>query len=155
MTNFRTGYEQPKRFAKTFIEPSQAHQCFAKECDINHIAARYKQTGLLEHVNRASGAYMDVTGMEDYQSNLNLVMAANAQFMELPAALRKEFNNNPSELHAFLLDSSNRDRAIELGLIEKPASERHIDAIYPPAPKPQILPEVPSSGSPGGEKPTS
>lgn len=40
--------------------------------------------------------------------------------MELPATLRREFDNDPVKLLAFLQDENNRDRAIQLGLVNAP-----------------------------------
>lgn len=69
----------------------------------------------------APGFYGDFTGVEDYHTNLERIRKADESFMTLPAKIRKEFDNDPGKLLAFLSDESNREKAIELGILEKPA----------------------------------
>jgi phage internal scaffolding protein len=47
----------------------------------------------------------------------NLIEAQNA-FKTLPASIRAEFNNDPAQVIDFLNDPANRDKAIEIGLID-------------------------------------
>lgn len=66
--------------------------------------------------------YGDFSSVEDYQAAVNSVMQAQDQFMALPAQIRKRFDNDPAQLIAFMNDPGNASEAIELGLIEEPAS---------------------------------
>jgi phage internal scaffolding protein len=50
---------------------------------------------------------------------MHYIMEAQNRFMELPAKVRKEFDNDPGAFLAFLENPNNYDRAIELGLIER------------------------------------
>jgi phage internal scaffolding protein len=94
-------------------------QHFKDETDINNILRQFNITGLLPE-NKLSPRYGDFTGISDYQSALNAVIAAESEFDALPAQIRARFNNNPEELIQFLENDKNYDEAVKLGLVEKP-----------------------------------
>jgi phage internal scaffolding protein len=94
-------------------------QHYKDECDINNILRQFNVTGLLPE-NTLSPRYGDFTGISDYQSALNQVIAAEDEFMRLPAQIRARFDNDPSNLIEFLENSDNKDEAIKLGLVNKP-----------------------------------
>lgn len=97
---------------------SKTKQSMAAACDINNIMVRYEKTGLIDHVKQG-GSYGDFSNVQDYHASMNAVLEANEAFMTLPAKLRKEFNNDPSQLIEFMNDPKNKEKAEELGLIEK------------------------------------
>lgn len=98
-------------------EPSLAQQHFKDECDINNILRQFNITGLLPE-SPLSPRYGDFTGIVDYHSALNAVIAAEDGFMTLPAEIRARFDNDPANLINFLDDPENKHQAIELGLID-------------------------------------
>jgi len=98
-------------------EPSLAQQHFKDECDINNILRQFNITGLLPE-SPLSPRYGDFTGINDYQSALNAVIAAEDGFMTLPAGIRAQFGNDPEQLINFLDNPENKDEAIRLGLID-------------------------------------
>jgi phage internal scaffolding protein len=91
-------------------------QHFKDECDINNILRQFNITGLLPE-SALSPRYGDFTGISDYQSALNQVIAAEDEFMRLPADLRARFANDPAQLIEFLDNSDNKNEAISLGLV--------------------------------------
>ena len=101
---------------KKFTKPSKAKQSFKAECNVNNIMKKYEKYGIIEHVNNHQAAYGDFSDVSDYQTSLNAVMAANDAFMELPAAIRKQFDNNPATFVAFVEDPNNQEKLIEMGL---------------------------------------
>ena len=103
-------------------EPSLTQQHFKDETDINNILRQFNITGLLPE-QPLSPRYGDFTGIGDYHSALNAVIAAEDQFMALPANLRARFENDPAQLIAFLSDENNRSEAEKLGLLEIPKAE--------------------------------
>lgn len=103
-------------------EPSLAQQHYKDECDINTILERFNITGVLPQV-ALSPRYGDFTGIGDYHTALNRVLAAQEEFDALPAQIRAKFNNDPAQLIEFLEDENNRPEAEELGLVEKAAAE--------------------------------
>jgi len=97
-------------------DPSLAQQNFKDECDINHIVKQFGLTGELPG-KPLSPQYGDFTGVLDYHSAVNAVLAAQDDFMELPAQMRSRFDNDPAKLIDFLTDEGNREEAIKLGLV--------------------------------------
>ena len=91
-------------------------QHFKDECDINNILRQFNITGLLPEAP-LSPRYGDFTGIGDYHSALNQVIAAEDEFMRLPAQIRSRFDNDPAKLIDFLEKSENKDEAIKLGLV--------------------------------------
>lgn len=100
------------------IIPSKTQQSFKEECDINEIVRRFGITGQLPENYRApvSG---DFTGISDYHSALNAVIAADAEFMKLDASIRERFNNDPAALIEFIENKDNIDEARKLGIVDK------------------------------------
>jgi len=103
-------------------EPSLAQQHFKEECDINNILQKFNITGLLPEAP-LSPRYGDFTGIGDYHTALNRVIAAQDEFEALPAQIRARFQNDPAQLIEFLENESNRPEAEKLGLVEKAAAE--------------------------------
>lgn len=106
---------------------SVAQQQFAKECDINEIVRRFGLTGQMPTVLKLPQSG-DFTGVSDFKSALDAVIAAQEGFMELPADVRDRFRNDPQRLLEFMADEKNRDEAIKLGLVSAPV-ERPRDAV--------------------------
>lgn len=104
-------------------DPSLAQQNFKDETDINYIVRQFGLTGELPG-QTISPQYGDFTGVLDYHSAVNAVLAAQDEFMDLPAQMRARFDNDPAKLIDFLGNDENREEAIKLGLLaQKPISE--------------------------------
>lgn len=112
-------------------EPSLAQQHFKDECDINNILQKFSITGILPEAP-LSPRYGDFSGIGDYHTALNRVIAAQDEFEALPAQIRARFQNDPAQLIEFLADENNRPEAEELGLVEKAAAEVVEAAIVTP-----------------------
>lgn len=106
-------------------DASRTQQHFKDETDINNILRQFNVTGLLPQ-KAMSPRYGDFTGVGDYQTALNQVIAAEGEFMTLPAQLRAKFNNDPQELIEFLNNPENIDEARKLGLVNKPEASAPI-----------------------------
>jgi phage internal scaffolding protein len=103
-----------------FTKPSRTQQQFRDECDINHILERFNITGQLP-VAGLQPEYGDFSGITDYQSALNAVMAAQDSFLELPARIRARFDNDPALFVDFASDEANRDELKAMGLLRQEA----------------------------------
>lgn len=100
-------------------DASRTQQNFKDQVDINLIMKRWLKTGVMP-VSDVSGLYYgDFTGDNDYMSLSNKLIRAEESFMNLPAQVRKRFDNNPAELLAFVSDKANLEEAISLGLVVK------------------------------------
>jgi phage internal scaffolding protein len=93
-----------------------AQQHFKDECDINNIVNQFIRTGT-QPIPADLSHYGDFSGVNDYHSAMNSIIASEDAFMALPATLRAEFENDPAQLIEFLNNSENYDRAVELGII--------------------------------------
>lgn len=100
-----------------------AQQQFAEECDINTILQRFNITGQLPDAP-LSPRYGDFTGISDYKTALDRVIAAKEEFGSLPAPIRARFNNDPAQLIEFLENEQNRSEAEDLGLVTKKELEQ-------------------------------
>jgi len=103
-------------------DASLAQQHFKEECDINTILQKFNVTGLLPE-QPLTPRYGDFTGIGDYHTAMNRVIAVQDEFEALPAQIRARFNNDPAQLIEFLENSENRPEAEELGLVEKATAE--------------------------------
>lgn len=132
--------KRPRVYSDT-TGPSKTQQHERDSCDINLIISKYATTGLLGRENAQKPHYGDFTTSGDYLIARNQLLEADAIFAALPSDIRKKFQNNPSELIGFIDDPSNRDEAIELGLLPKPI---HVPTPPPePATPPQKETETP------------
>ena len=125
---FRTAYSKPVKVVVDFTDidgnplPTPTQQHAKAECDINNILKQYDRTGLITHINSAKAQYGDFTEVNEYQESLNRVMMAQEAFMELPSAIRKQFENDPGQFFEFATNPENQDAMVEMGLAERPIS---------------------------------
>lgn len=89
-------------------------QASKEECDINVIVAKYLRTGVPPEQRQV--IYADLSEIPDLREAIHMVNDAQQAFMELPAEVRREFDNDPVKLVEFAQDPRNLDRAVELGL---------------------------------------
>lgn len=117
---FKTIYNYKQKDGVKNTSPSMTQQQFKAECDINRIMDRYLRTGVLSDPlsQRKPGTYGDFSELGDYMENMNKVVEAQNMFEALPARIRERFANNPANMIEFVMDSSNRDEAVKLGLLQ-------------------------------------
>lgn len=128
--------------------PSRTKQAHKQECDINHILARYKRTGVLDFQQRHEPQYGDVTAI-DFQEAQFTVAKANGMFAAMPAHLRARFDNDPGKFLTFVHDERNRVEAEDLGLLKPRAA-----APAPTAAPAQPAPSEPPAGATTSPTPT-
>lgn len=121
-------------------EEDRAKQSFKEECDINTIMEKFRVNGIPPIAPLPNG-YGDFTGISDYQSAMNVIVAANEAFEEMPSKIRNRFNNDPREFVDFCTDENNKEELIKLGLLKK------IEAA-PQPPAPDVPPEPPAEDIP-------
>lgn len=128
--------EEGKPLPGCEVVTEQSHKKF---CDVNHILTQYDKTGLLVHMNRATAHYGDFTQVNEYRESLELVMAAQEAFAELPSGVRKRFENDPGQFMEFITNPANIDEARDMGLAEAIKVE-------PPV-KVEVINQPPAEGS--------
>jgi len=92
----------------------QAHK---QETDMNYILRDYKRTGFIRHAKENQGRYDDIS-VQDFQEAMFVVAEANNMFAELPANLRKDFNNDPSQFLGFVQNPDNQEKLQQMGIIK-------------------------------------
>lgn len=134
-------------------DESLAVQASKDECDINYIVKKYLRTGEMPAQKQA--LYADISQLTGLQDALHMVDAAEAAFMELPAEVRRHFDNDPVKLVEFAHDDRNYDKAVELGLVlPKPPSQPGAGGapvpggVKPPVPGAGSAPSQPASSGP-------
>ena len=96
-------------------EPTLAKQEFKDDADINNIMYKYGVTGELPQI--AGAVFGDFSSTMSYHDMQNTLIASQEAFKTLPAHIRATFGNDPANVIDFLNDPANRDKAIELGLV--------------------------------------
>lgn len=118
-------------------DPSLAQQQFKDSSDINVLFAKYLETGEIPQITNTL-SYTNFEGPFNFQTAMNAVRAAQEEFAQLPARIKNRFDNDPQKLLDFLDDERNKDEAIFLELVSKPAA---------PAPTPPLAQPAPTDGS--------
>lgn len=123
-TPFRTRFQTAPRITLACRpETKRTKSEFQNDCDINLIMARYKKTGILPPTAQLAAAnYGDFTQVPDFQEMQHKVIAAHEMFAALPAAVRKQFSNDPGEFIAASQTPEGRKLMQTLGL-GKPSEE--------------------------------
>lgn len=127
------------RTGTVFEDESRAKQSEAEATDINFIMKRFGITGTVNAPSRLP-TYGDFVGVSDYQTALNALIDADNVFMELPANIRRQFDNDPQKFVDFCEDPANIDELRKLGLA--PAPEVVVE-------EPSEPPAAPAGGSEG------
>lgn len=99
-------------------DQSLTQQQFKDEVDINTLIERFGLSGEMPQLQQLP-SYDDYSGIFDYQTAMNAVVAAQRQFQSLPATTRSRFNNDPQKFVEYFDDEDNRAEAEKMGLIQK------------------------------------
>lgn len=101
---------------------TRTQQQFKEECDINVIVDRFGITGVLPNNLKVPlmGEFGEVT---DYQQALNKLIEADEAFMQMPAKIREDFQNDAGKFVEFVSDEKNVDKCREWGLARPVAKE--------------------------------
>lgn len=119
---------------------SRTEQHFKKECDINEIIRNFVRTGINSHPANGKPQFGDFTAFPDFREAQEMLVDATRKFEALPSRLRDRFGNDPRNLVSFVMDESNRDEAVKLGLaVRKEGAGEKVpvspDLIVPPPPE--------------------
>lgn len=102
------------------LDRSLTNQADLEASDINNIMKKYEKTGVIVDALgiERKPVFGDFTEFKSYHETLASVRRAEGVFMQLPAATRNRFENDPEKLFQFLENPENKAEAIKLGLIE-------------------------------------
>jgi len=123
---------------------SLAQQHMRDECDINVIVERFGVAGRMPTITMPP-MQGDFSAVSDFQTAVNMVSAAQASFMTLPADVRSQFQNDPGSFVDFV-SQADSEQLRTLGLLRKPeeppmtaksvaeAIKAELSKLLPPAP---------------------
>lgn len=101
-------------------------QSHKDECDIHNILRQYSRTGIIAHVSKGMGEYIDLPDNIDYQQSINTLMEGQAAFAALPATVRDHFKNDPALFLGAFNDPAQAEYLRSVGLLQplkpKPAT---------------------------------
>jgi len=151
MTIIRKPYDERDRTYAAESTGPAAHQSFKDECDINNILAKYVKTGAISHYAQHGAAYGDYASI-DYQQAQNQLIAARDMFSQLPAKVRKQFDNDPAAFLTFVDDPDNAEQMVEMGLRARTPNDPPADRRSSPG-QPNDPPEAAEGGGQPGNGP--
>lgn len=121
-TNKRTH----KRVQLHCNDEPRTKQSFKDQCDINKIVARFtKDNGVdLSYAKGfpPNGNYGDFSDIGDLRTMYERIAIAEESFLQLPAKIRKKFNNQPINFMEFASNEENLEEMYELGLATRPVN---------------------------------
>lgn len=134
--------------------PSLAQQNFKDECDINNLVRSFG-LGAKMPENLRLPRYGDFSHISSFHDAVNAIAQARETFDSLPAATRDFFRNDPQRFVAFCEDEKNRDKAVELGLIQTPETHdregRRLPTVVPTSATPVAVPAQPTAAPEAGK----
>lgn len=139
VSRFYSAYSSKLRVAHDFTEGGPgAKQSFKEECDINRIMAKSLKGQPVTWLNPREPRWgVDVTG-QDFRASMDVVAKSREMFDELPSAVRKKFQNDPSLFLEWIDNPDNTEEVYKLGLAKRPE--------VPPEPAPvavRVIQDVP------------
>lgn len=121
----RNQFNRGPRVQIKFAAIGRTKQSFKDECDVNLIMSNYLKTGQIRQ-NGRSPEYGYASSL-DFRESMELITDAQAEFANLPSALRKRFGNDPMNFLEFCEDPDNASEAQALGLTLPPPEDPATD----------------------------
>ncbi|AXH77925.1 MAG: internal scaffolding protein [Microviridae sp.] len=107
----------------------QSHEA---DCNVNTVVARFQKTGDLSLIQKSKGMFMDLSLMpQSYQECLDYVSSVDDLFQALPATVRREYDNSPSNFMRAAVNDPDK-------------VYRHAEQVLSPV-VPKVVPEAPSA----------
>lgn len=130
------------RVAVRCERPSRVRPEFKDDADINVLVARALRTGHLEE-RAVKPVFGDFSNVPTYGEAVLFIAQAKERFLELPAQVRKHFDNDPGKLiaawsavNAGSASEDQVDELVQLGLWEAPPPPRKEPPPSVPEPPP-------------------
>lgn len=106
------------QFGTENTEPTMTQQSDAEDADINVIMKKYGPSGMFPQLTEP-GIGGDFSLVTDYSSAIELIRKADEEFAQVPAQVRRLFNNSAAAYMAFSEKPENLDKMRELGMANK------------------------------------
>lgn len=108
------------RVQTVFEDESLTVQSDGELTDLNRMMERYKNTGLLDALNKTEAQFMDCTQFSDYADLMRNVKEAEAEFMKLPSKVREIFDHDVVVWLDSAHDKEKRDALVQAGYLKMP-----------------------------------
>lgn len=124
---FRTSRSEALVQPYHFYKDTKCQEQFGYDCDINNIVKGMtspmpiRQPVISDEVKKFSP--------DMYEQALYTKAAAENAFNELPSDVREFFHNSPKEMLAFIGDSKNVEKCIELGLMVRDEAKEFVSNV--------------------------
>lgn len=131
---------QPKQRTKILFDnkSSLTEQHHGETVKIHNILKQYQNTGFVQHVAARSPQFADMTSAPDFYEAQVIIANANSMFEEIPATIRKEFDNDPGQFLDFISNPENKEQIEAFGLdsshipedYQKPLSKEEKEQVH-------------------------
>lgn len=134
------------RQAVTFdtVGPSRCRPEFKAECDVNNVMRRFSQSGAADHLMVHQGRFGDFLDAPSFHEACNSVILAREMFLDLPAKVRKRFDNDPAAFLEFSQNSDNESELREMGLLPPVRPDLEVSPVESSSVDPQGTANEPS-----------
>lgn len=106
----RVGMFRRPRALRVITGEGFTEQAHKDACDINLIIKRFINTGQIPPGK--PGHFMDVSKIGDFQSSMDIVVAAQRVFEALPADVREKYSNDPRVYVKAMQDDFQKDEGV-------------------------------------------
>jgi hypothetical protein len=113
------------------ITDNRSRSDMAESTKINNILNRYNNAGVDFFANKYVNIDLDsdvlnIDLCQDLHSVNNRLIELQSSFINnIPAKIRREFNNDPIEMIKFLQNEKNHDQAVQMGLLKPKIIEKN------------------------------
>ncbi len=90
-----------------------------KRCNINNIVSKFLKHGVMPEGTQPK-KYGDFDQHIDYETQLNKITDIQSYFEDLSSEVRNGFKNNVKNMLDFVSNPENKDKAIKMGIVERP-----------------------------------
>lgn len=123
---------------------------FKDSADINKLLVKARKAGSLSHLQKYKGVYGDFSDF-DFFAAQNALAKGQQIFEELPAEIRREFNQNPGEFFNYVNDPANADNLENLlPKLAEPGTQNIVPGTGRDS---SLLPEQPNAAAGGASEP--
>ncbi len=98
---------------KKYTKHGKTVQSQKDECDINKLIERSARAGTLSHLDKYESQYGDYTGY-NFERHMNTIAEGNTIFENLPAEIKREFDQSAQKFFNYVTKPENSNRLAEL-----------------------------------------
>lgn len=98
--------------------PSKTAKSEADQANIQTILRKYKELGIVDHLNLTEAMFPDVTEIGDFADVVRTAKAAEVEFMKMPSKIREIFNHDVATWLDYAHDEEKRASLLAEGKIQ-------------------------------------